>query len=170
MPMFRSMAPTEIIFRFLESSVLPIKSPATNVENAVNNNSACEITLTEDITLSASTNSDNEITIPEGKDVTLNLNNHTIRRNCSNNTTTSYRFFDVYGDFTLVDNSTAGNGKITGAYASRNNYAGIRVRSTGVFTMKSGTISNNAANRSNGGAVYIDGGKFIMEGDFIFKR
>ena len=182
------IATTVAVLTVLNFLIIPVSAAGTQVNagtwdairNAVSRYSACEITLTADITLSAT---DTAISIGSGKDVTLDLNNHTIRRNCTENNRTDYSFFEVsgnntnHGKFTLTDTSTAKGGKLTGAYSNQftSNWGqitarapGVIVRSYGQFIMDGGAISGNTAYGGDGGAVYVEGrGSFEMNGGVI---
>ncbi len=97
-----------------------------------------------------------------GKDVTLDLNGHTLSR-------TDYggKIIHVYGgSLTLKDSSGNNSGRITGAHYTLSDPYGAVCVSSGKFTMLGGTISGNQA--YNGGGVDVGNyDEFVMTGGVI---
>ena len=112
------------------------------------------------------------VTVPAGVDVTLNLNGHTLHGFSTAVT--------LNGTLTLVDEENhnyddrplaykigagpAGQGTITGSAATYG--GGFVVRSGGELIINSGNLSECYAS-SGGAAIYVDGGKATMNGGKI---
>ena len=112
------------------------------------------------------------VTVPAGVDVTLNLNGHTLHGFSTAVT--------LNGTLTLVDEENhnydnrelaykigagpAGQGTITGSAATFG--GGFVVRSGGELIINSGNLSECYA-RTGGAAIYVDGGKATMNGGKI---
>ncbi|MBQ7200218.1 MAG: hypothetical protein IJS24_02460, partial [Eubacterium sp.] len=125
-----------------------------------------DIKLTDNVI--ADSNSQ-RLEVPSGKNVTLDLNGHTIDRSftsASSATANGYVII-VNGSLTLNDTSVSQTGVITGGHT--NTGGGVYVSSGGSFTMTGGTISNNTADR-NGGGVYVYHGNFTMTGDSTISK
>lgn len=99
--------------------------------------------------LAADVEASSYLSTSSGTEVEIDLNGYTIDLNGS-------KYIITNGDLTLDD--TAGGGTITGATGST---SAIRVSSMGSLTMNGGTITGNSCT-GNGGAVYVDGGTFIL--------
>ena len=101
-----------------------------------------------------------------GKDVTLDLNGHTLSR-----TDNGGRMIYVHnsGSLTLKDSSGNNSGRITGAHYTLSDYYGAVCVSGGKFTMLGGTISGNKAYPDyNGGGVDVSSNaEFVMTGGVI---
>ena len=65
------------------------------------------ITLLNNVTLTSS------LEIPEGKDITIDLNGYTVSQKQNKELTEDYSMIKNYGDLTIVDNSANQNGKIS---------------------------------------------------------
>ncbi len=103
------------------------------------------ITLTEDITAQAD---DTHLVIPSGKNITLQMDGHTLDRGLSDKEPQSGgRVIMVYGTLTID-----GNGVLTGGNISGSGGGGICV-SGGTLNFRSGSITGNKA--SYGGGVDI---------------
>ena len=121
------------------------------------------IKLTEDC--EQGTN-DGYFTVPEGKEVTLDLAGYTLTGKGGSSVIV------VAGTLNLTDSSDNkhtteydGSGTITGGSSAEENGGGVCVDG-GKFTMTGGTISGNTA--YNGGGVYVgEGGVFEMENGVI---
>ena len=123
------------------------------------------IQLTENLT--APEQDGAAITIPEGKNITIDLNGKTIDRGLKDAVSPVAKGFAIENAGTLVikDSSNPSTGKITGGNAE---WAGAIV-SYGTTTLEGGEISGNKA-AGNAGAVLVisnTGGKFIMTGGKI---
>ena len=138
-----------------------------------------------------------QIVVGSDRFVVLDLNGHTLNRNCNDSMRSrgsQGMVIIICGELTLTD--SVGEGKITGGYDLRNfdgdagagvlidsgkftmnggticgNTAqyggGVHVDSECEFTMNGGTIMGNSAT-TNGGGVYVDGnGMFNMNGGTI---
>lgn len=122
------------------------KITTTDIHNAVNNNDNVEIILEDDIYLEST------VVIPEGKNVTLDLNGKqiTVKKNGER----SLYAIDNYGELTLKD--SVGNGTITAR--------GIENLPGGTMKIESGKIiscdSNGGAAIWNEANLTINGGTF----------
>ena len=123
-------------------------------------NAGGEITLTEDVTASAS---DSYLEVPSGKTVTLDLNGHTIDRALTA-ATSDGSVIQVSGTLTVKDSGTGG--KITGGHTNTHG-GGVYIPDGGAFTLESGEISGNIADFHGGGVNIDDGGEFTMSGGAI---
>lgn len=113
------------------------------------------------------------ITVPEGADIILDLNGHTIDRNLTDEIESGSVIFVDGGTLTVEDNSAKKTGKITGGMNSLG--GGIHATIGSKLTINSGTITGN--NSSNAGGVFVQGAsnataatketKFIMNGGEI---
>ena len=106
--------------------------------------------------------SDSYLEVPSGKEVTLDLNGHTIDRGLTEATANGY-VINVVGTLTVNDSSNPSTGSITGGNAADNG-GGVYVVKDGTFTMSGGTISGNSASWAGGVDVY---GTFTMTGGEI---
>ncbi len=113
-----------------------------------------EYYLDEDITLAE------DITIPSGAEVAIDLNGHTLKGTGSNSVITNR------GTFTLNDSSGNDSGELTGPTSEDNGVErGGGVCNEGGFTMNGGKICNNAV--SFFGAGVYNSGTFTMTGGEI---
>ena len=116
------------------------------------------IVLPCDVTAEAS---DTLLTV--SRDVTIDLNGHSINRNKSS-ASTDGRVFQVNSG-TLTIRDSAGGGTVTGGKAARN--GGAVYLNGGSLNLESGTITGNRIEEGYGGAVYIEQGTFTMSGGEI---
>ena len=102
----------------------------------------------------------NNLTVPNGAVVTLDLNGCTLKGNGNGSV------ISVEGTLILKDTSESGNGMVTGGNAEHG--GGIYVGAEGSVTMNGGKISENKASNWGGG-VYIKDrkGSFILNGGEI---
>ena len=113
------------------------------------------------------------ITVPEGADIILDLNGHTIDRNLTDEIESGSVILVNGGTLTVEDGSAKKTGKITGGMNSLG--GGIHATIGSKLTINSGTITGN--NSSNAGGVFVQGAsnataatketKFIMNGGEI---
>ena len=97
------------------------------------------------------------ITIPEGKDITIDLNGFTIDRGLSGkDAIANGNVITVKGTLTLNDSSSNKTGKITGGN-NTNNGGGVRVEANAVFNMDGGSIEGNKTNYHGGGLLVATG-------------
>ena len=89
----------------------------------------------------------NNLTVPTGAVVTLDLNGCTLKGNGNGSV------ISVEGTLILEDTSELGNGMVTGGNAEYG--GGIYVGTNGSVTMNGGKISENKAS-NRGGGVYIE--------------
>ena len=106
--------------------------------------------------------SDDRIKIPAGKEITIDLNGHTLNRNRMSSDKDGH-VFEVFGTLTIIDSSTEKTGTITGGWAKKG--GGINVNATGTVNFEAGTITGNRATQ-HGGGVYVHG-TFNMKGGKI---
>ena len=120
-----------------------------------------KITLYCDITAEAS---DSALVLETGKEITLDLNGHTLNRNLTSAKNNGFVLW-VKDDaiLTLRDSSGDDSGTITGGYASGD---GGGIYAMGRFEMYGGTISGNKAERG-GGVHATNGHTFLMYGGII---
>ena len=100
------------------------------------------------------------ISIPSGKTITIDLNGHTINRNLTA-AISGGNVIKNSGNLTITDTSDANTGKITGGWTTS---SGGGIYSNGTLTLESGTISGNKAEWYAGG---VCSGKFTMNGGTI---
>lgn len=87
--------------------------------------------------------SNGAIKVPKDREITLDLNDHTLNRALdfnSNSSSSTDQVISVYGKLTLEDNGPSGTGKITGGRAGA-----VCVNSNAEFNMYSGIISGNVS-------------------------
>ncbi len=114
------------------------------------------VTLDKDYTASSG---DDRLQIRNNKSVTINLNGHTLNRNCSEKTKNGH-VLEVFGGSTLTitDSSASGTnpgtGTITGGWPDRG--GGIYVNENANLVIESGTIARNHSNKAGAG-VYVLG-------------
>ena len=119
------------------------------------------VILQQDVTAGAG---DSALTVPSGKEVTLDLNGHTIDRGLANaEAKTNGNVITNNGTLTITDSSAAKTGTITGGNNAGN---GGAIWSDSTLTVTNGTISGNTASLS-GGAMYISGGTVTISGGTI---
>ena len=121
------------------------------------------IVLPNDVTAEAA-----DTFLTSDKDVTIDLNGHTIDRNCQKSVKDGQVFRVDSGTLTIKD--TTGGGTITGGKTIGN--GGAVYLSGGEFVLENGTITGNEAVSAEsgqvyGGAVYVDHGTFTMSGGEI---
>lgn len=138
----------------------------------------------------ATSNTDECLTVPAGKRITLNLNSSQLNRNCYDPKLKG-NIFDVYGDLTITGSGMIMNGASTengGAFyiapygkvtiASSNIEIGygktsknggcIYVSENASFTLNGGKVSSGSAS-GYGGAIYVkEGGTFVMNGGTVY--
>ncbi len=105
-------------------------------------------------TLKLTAEIDENITIAEGKNITLDLNGQTLKAE-----TASSPVITVEGTLTLED--SGGDGTVTGG--SGGSIGGVDV--TGTFVMNGGSISGNSG--THGGVRVANGGKFTLNNGSI---
>ena len=122
------------------------------------------IRLLNDITI------DEAFLIQNGKNVTLDLNGHTLSRSLENAAEDGCVIKVIGDSLTLIDSSATdenplGTGKITGGWNSCEG-GGVFVGGSATFTMHGGTITGNSA--ANGGGVYVaENGVFKVSGSVV---
>ena len=128
----------------------------SELNSAITGNKKSSIKLVADISLSS------YVEIPGNKNVTLDLNGHTLNRGLTESDADGHVIYvKTDGKLTLKDSGS--NGKLTGGYA--NNGGAICIY--GTVTFEGGTITN-CMGSSYGGAVYVvSGGTFTMSGGTI---
>ncbi|MCQ2483513.1 MAG: DUF4214 domain-containing protein, partial [Clostridia bacterium] len=99
------------------------------------------------------------VVIPTGKTVAINLNGNVLNGTGEDSVIT----IESGANLTLDDTSTEKTGKVTGGSATK----GGGVYNNGTFTMSGGTITGNAATSYGGGVYVFDGSKFTMSGGTI---
>ncbi|MCR5486693.1 MAG: hypothetical protein K6F35_04090 [Lachnospiraceae bacterium] len=131
------------------------------------------ITLEQDIT---AVEGDAFLSIPEKARLTLDLNGYKLDRNLAGGSASAdgcvIKLSSGTGSsdskrtkLTIIDNSEAGTGLITGGNSS-DPAGGVYVSANSLFTLVSGTISGNTA--SGGGGVHVaNSGTFLQEGGMI---
>jgi len=117
------------------------------------------ITLTSDVKCDNPSGKDNYLFIPKGKNITLDLNGHTIDRALTASTTNG-EVIRVEGTLTIT-----GNGVIKGGFTSTNG-GGINVNN-GELIMKNGEISRNTALKKGAGVYVSSASSFVMDGGKI---
>ncbi|MBO4863309.1 MAG: Ig-like domain-containing protein [Eubacterium sp.] len=118
-----------------------------------------------DIKLGADIKGLYDVTIPQGKNVTLDLNGHTLDAGLYSGVNTPANkkpLFWVYGNLEINDLSN--EGKITGA-----SYSALVIYPSGMVTMNGGIFTKNWSNLS-GGAISVLGGSFIMNDGELFNN
>ena len=102
---------------------------------------------------------DKTIEIPAGKNITLDLNGHTIDAKKA----ISQSIIDVKGKLTIMDSSENHDGKITGGNCGSG--GALYIFYSGTVNLQSGIITGNTA-EDNGGAIY-NGGTLNISGGVI---
>ena len=92
------------------------------------------------------------LNVPSGKNVTVELNGHTIDRNRQSKDADGHVFW-VRGGAHLTITDAAGTGVITGGYAT--NGGGINIAENAVCTINGGSIQGN--NAVSGGGIFVRG-------------
>ncbi|MBQ6122599.1 MAG: hypothetical protein IJI59_12780 [Clostridia bacterium] len=131
------------------------------LQNAIDSAASGDtIVLTGDLTAGAS---DTALVIPDGLEITLDLNGFTLDRNLE-------RRIDVDGAairllsgamLTVMDSGTAPTGTITGGYATH----GGGINNNGTLILKGGRVSGNTASTAGGGVVNY--GVLVVSGGVI---
>jgi len=131
------------------------------LQNAIDSAASGDtIVLTGDLTAGAS---DTALVIPDGLEITLDLNGFTLDRNLE-------RRIDVDGAairllsgamLTVMDSGTAPTGTITGGYAMH----GGGINNNGTLILKGGRVSGNTASTAGGGVVNY--GVLVVSGGVI---
>ncbi|GEM_PF-6106056 len=115
---------------------------------------------TEPVTLTLLKNVTEDIEIPAGADITLDLAGNTLTGTGADSVVRNN------GTFTLKDSSTLQTGVLTGGEAHADAGGAVRNAAGCTFTMQSGTIKSCKAEK--GGAVSVAaGGSFVMNGGVI---
>ena len=118
------------------------------------------IVLTGNVTAGES---DTALVIPDGVEITLDLNGFTLDRNQKTR-------FDIYGSairlesgamLTIADSGTASTGKIIGGYATH----GGGVNNNGLLILEGGCVTGNAVSSAGGGIVNY--GVLVLSGGTI---
>lgn len=108
--------------------------------------------------------SNGRILVPEGANIILDLNGHTVDRGLNGKTAVENGgVISVAGTLEITDGSSS-NGVITGGNTTVNG-GGIYVDGGGMLTLSSGKITGNISNY--GGGVYVSGGTFNMLGGTV---
>ena len=117
--------------------------------NTVSDNTPTTITILKDITLS------NTVSITSAKNVTFNLNGHTISYSGGN-------IIENFGTVTVTD--SIGGGVINGGKLNGNTYVpAVNNKSGASFTLTSGTISSDVSQVfENNGSFTMTGGKITI--------
>lgn len=118
------------------------------------------VVLLQDVTVAKTT------TIAEGKDITIDLNGHSIKAGESYPVKST--MFSVAGKLTICD--SVGTGSIDASAVTASQVGGVVIqvnKATGEVVLNSGKIIGGATNNF-GGAVYVNSGaKFTMNGGVI---
>ncbi|MEE3450960.1 MAG: histidine kinase [Acutalibacteraceae bacterium] len=133
----------------------------SSLQEAINNaESGDTITLTSDLTANES---DTALIIPDSAVLTLDLNGHTIDRDCKSNRASDGAVISVSSDavLTVKDSSESSSGKITGGYATN----GGGIQNIGTLIMEGGCITGNTAAEDGGGIVNY--GVIIVKGGSV---
>ncbi len=144
-----------------------------------------EITLQDDITAAAG---DMELTFGMNRDVTLNLNGHTINRAMQSAASNGYAIRVMGGSVTITGGGTVTGGMgiyegggicvsggsltLSGGTDVTGNSAimggGIYVGNSAALIISGGSVTGNTATEGEGGGVYVrDGGSFTLSGGSI---
>ena len=181
---------TTKLFLILAATLLPTGVWADNVsvnnwdalQNAINN-----ATETRVITLTLSVTSNNSyLSIPSGKEITINQNGQTITRNVSSKAADGYVIknegkLTITGGGLIIGGNCSGNGGAIynastgdltienveigyyqGQYRGSQATYGAGIYNDGKLTIKGGTIHYNSATK--GGAIYHNGSELKLEG------
>ena len=100
------------------------------------------------------------IYIPDNKDVTIDLNGHSITAVRENSEMTTLDTVVVYGTLTLIGNGSIKAGDVT-------NVRGVDVTSNAVFNMEGGTIEGFNLTGNGAGVQVENNGQFNMSGGTI---
>ena len=175
-----SFRPVEISGDALESAVDfaewnaldGIVTKADLVRTLANADDGETVTLAADVTLG-----DAPITLDTGKSVTLDLNGFTLNRGCGSNFQTRGYVLAVTNGSTLT---LTGNGVLTGGgnkcrpmNANDNSEGGAVYVQDGVFVLESGTIENNRVsylNGKNSSLTGFGGGVYVAGGGSFVMR
>ena len=137
------------------------------LQTAINNASTTTtyLRLGRDIT---ATSNQEALSIGTDKDIVLDLNGKTLSRGLSEKKPDGHVIGITDGGKLTIEDSSNGNGSITGGNTSGNGGGVYALANNAKFTLKGGTISDNKAT-SLGGGVYLNGSgtEFSMEGGTI---
>ncbi len=137
--------------RFPFSGEVSVDLQLQNIMNLDQTNQAIYyFPLSDDITIASALT---EITVPQGADVVLDLNGHTVSRKGDG------KIFVVYGKLTIID--SVGTGKLTNATDGA-----LDIREGGYVLMQGGSIEKNITSADRY-AVYVYVGTFEMTGGTI---
>ena len=138
--------------RFPFSGEVTVDLQLQNIMNLDQTNQAIYyFPLSDDITIASALT---EITVPQGADVVLDLNGHTISRKGDG------KIFVVYGKLTIID--SVGTGKLTNATDGA-----LDIRGGGYVLMQGGSIEGNHNATQTVYAVYVNDSTFEMTGGTI---
>ena len=137
--------------RFPFSGEVSVDLQLQNIMNLDQTNQAIYyFPLSDDITIASALT---EITVPQGADVVLDLNGHTVSRKGDG------KIFVVYGKLTIID--SVGTGKLTKATEGA-----LNIREGGYVLMQGGSIERNITSADRY-AVYVSDGTLEMTGGTI---
>ncbi len=135
-----------------------------DLQEAINGSSTkTYLRLSEDITAMSTQEA---LTIRQRKDIVLDLNGKTLSRGLSEAQTNGHVIGITDGGKLFIEDSSNGNGKITGGNTSGNG-GGVSVSVGGTFTMDGGSIERNSSTGYGGGVSVSNGGTFTMENGAI---
>lgn len=150
-----TLLPMTVLAEDLPVKIVETGNSYDSVQNAVNNAENGQ-------TIQLNTTCTENVIIPDGKTVTIDLNG-----NILNGTGDDSVITIVSGaNLTLDDTSTGKTGKVTGGNA--NNGGGVYC--AGTFTMSGGTITGNAASTSGGGVFIDSNGTLNVNGGTISEN
>ena len=139
------------------------------LKEALGDVSISGIKLSDDIEADDSVDSDSRLKVKgsdEVRNVTIDLNGHTINRNLSSHKRNGHVIEVLAGaNLTITNTGTDKIGMITGGYAG--NGGGIYVNKNAKLILLKGTIEKNNA-RDDGGGIYVEnGGTLIFDGGSV---
>ena len=109
---------------------------------------------------------DSCLTVPEGKNILLDLKGHKIDRNVhSGSKEFENCIFDIFGTLEINNSGSRENGVLTGAWSAE---GAIEVENRGSLFLKNGSLSDNTTGR--GGVFVYSGGNFTMDGGKIVNN
>lgn len=100
---------------------------------------------------------DRTLTIPSGKNITINLNGFTLDRGLGEYKEAG-EAITVNGNLTITD--TKGGGKVTGGFGEG---GGVCVNNGANFTLEGGSITGNKGNATGGGVFVLEGGSATIK-------
>ena len=133
----------------------------SDVQKAIDGSESGDtIILHSDVTAAET---DTMFSIPNGKNITLDLNGYTLNRHSKAPGRTDGAVIQVESGsvLTVKDSSKAQTGKITGGYGER----GGGIRNIGTLIIEGGCITGNAANESGGGIMNY--GVLVLKGGTV---